>query len=156
VWIWLVVLLPLLSYTAILFYRPDFDYLSSSDYLNDPLAFESHYLQSVFSPAYVVVLLTGLLVYGLMVLFAWRDVVWLRKQGVVRPFHWAWAFLHSWIYIIGRSVIVYRVARPRGRAPIWVLIAVAVVGFTVSIVWTVMIMGGMYSHLTDYSSYSNT
>jgi hypothetical protein len=144
VWIWLVVLLPLLSYTAILFYRPEFD---------DPSGSRS--LASVFSPAYFALLLTGLLVYGLMVLFAWRDVVWLRKQGVVQPFPWAWTFLHAWIYIIGRSVIVFQVARPRGRVPIWVLIAVAVVGFTVSIVWSVTLLGGMYSQLTDPSSYSN-
>jgi len=124
------VLLPLLSYISFLFYRPDFSYLSSTDYLNDPTAFQAHYMAEVFSPAYVVILLTGWLSYGLMVVFAWRDVVWLRKQGVVRPFHWAWTFLNSWVYIIGRSVIVYGVARPRGRAPIWVLIAVAVVGFT--------------------------
>jgi hypothetical protein len=143
-WIWLVVLLPLLSYTAILFYRPEFD---------DPSG--ARYLASVFSPAYFALLLTGLVVYALMVLFAWRDVVWLRKQGVVQPFHWAWTFLHAWIYIIGRSVIVYRVARPRGRVPIWVLIAVAVVGFTVSIVWSVTLLGGMYSQLTDPSSYTN-
>ena len=156
VWIWLVVLLPLLSYISFLFYRPDFSYLSSTDYLNDPMAFQAHYMAEVFSPAYVVILLTGWLSYGLMVVFAWRDVVWLRKQGVVRPFHWAWTFLNSWVYIIGRSVIVYGVARPRGRAPIWVLIAVAVVGFTVSIVWTVSIMGGMLSHVPDYSSYSNS
>ena len=156
VWIWLVVLLPLLSYISFLFYRPDFSYLSSSEYLNDPLAFQSHYLASVFSPAYVVILLTGWLVYGLMVVFAWRDVVWLRTQGVVRPFHWAWTFLNSWVYIIGRSVIVYGVARPRGRAPIWVLIGVAVLGFAVSIIWTISIMGGMLSQIPDVSSYSNS
>lgn len=156
VWIWLVVLLPLLSSISVLFYRPDFSYLSNPDYLNDPLAFQSHYFASLFSPAYVVVLLTGWLVYGLGVVFAWRDVVWLRGQGVVRPFHWAWTFLLSWVYVIGRSVIVYGVARPRGRAPIWVLIAVVVVSFAVSIVWTVSIMGGMYSHLPDYRTYSNS
>jgi len=156
VWIWLVVLLPLLSYISLLFYRPDFSYLSSSDYLDDPLAFQSHYLASLFTPAYVVILLTGWLVYGLMVVFAWRDVVWLRTQGVVRPFHWAWTFLNSWVYIIGRSVIVYGVARPRGRAPIWVLVAVAVVGFAVSIIWTVSMMGDMMSHLPDFSSYSDS
>jgi len=156
VWIWLIALLPLLTYISFLFYRPDFSYFSSADSLNDPMAFQARYMAEVFSPAYVVVLLTSWLSYGLMVVFAWRDVVWLRKQGVVRPFHWAWTFLNSWVYIIGRSVIVYGVARPRGRAPIWVLIAVAVVGFTVSIIWTVSIMGGILSHVPDVSSYSNT
>jgi len=156
VWIWLIVLLPLLSYISVLFYRPDFSYLSSSDYLNDPQAFQAHYFASIFTPGYVVLLLSGWLSYGLMVVFAWRDVVWLGKQGVVRPFHWAWTFLNAWVYIIGRSVIVYGVARPRGRAPIWVFIAVTVLGFVISLIWTITLMGGMMSHIPDVSSYSNT
>jgi len=151
VWIWLVVLLPLVSYVSFLFWQPSFDYLGSNDALSNPARFQAEY-QSLLTPGYFVSLFLGWVIYGLGVVFAWRDVVWLRKQGVVRPFHWAWTFLLSWVYIIGRSVIVYRVAAPRGRAPIWVLIGVVVVSFVVAIAWTVSIMSGMFSHLTDYSS----
>jgi len=151
-WIWLVVLLPLLSYVSFLFWQPNFDYLSSNDAVSDPLRYQSELYASIYTPGYFVILFTGWVIYGLMVVFAWRDVVWLRKQGVVRPFHWAWTFLLSWVYVIGRSVIVYRVAAPRGRAPIWVLIAVIVVSFVVSIAWTVSITSGMLSHLPGYSS----
>ncbi len=152
VWIWLIVLLPLVSLGRLLFWQPSLDYLGSSDAVSDPARFQADYYSSVFTPAYFVTLLISLLVYGLMVVFAWRDVAWLRKQGVVRPFHWAWAFLSSLVYVIGRTVIVRRVAPGRGLGPIWVLIAVTVVGFVTTIVWTVSIMSGIYSHFPDYGN----
>lgn len=144
-WIWLIVLLPLLSSVSLLFYRPNFDYLSSGSISSSVSA------TSMFTPAYFLVGLLGWGIYGASVFFAYRDVVWLRTQGVVRPFHWAWTFLLSWVYVIGRSVIVHRVAAPRGRAPIWVLIGVIVVGFALAIAWTVTLMTGMMAHLPSYN-----
>ncbi|MDP9904791.1 hypothetical protein [Arthrobacter bambusae] len=46
--------------------------------------------------------------------FDWRR---LRKAGVVRPFHWAWAFLGPAVYMIGRTVILWKVSRNRVLAP---------------------------------------
>jgi len=155
VWIWLIVLLPLLSLGSFFLWQPNFDYLSSPGSLATP-GYESRYLSSMFTPGYFVILFGGWILYGLTAVFAWRDAVWLRKQGVVRPFAWPWVFLYSPAYVIGRSVIVRRVAAPRGLAPIWVLIAVVVLGFVVAIVWTVSLMSGMLSHLPDYSSYSSS
>ena len=155
VWIWLIVLLPLLSLGSFFLWQPNFDYLSSPGSLATP-GYESRYLSSMFTPGYFVLLFGGWILYGLTAVFAWRDAVWLRKQGVVRPFAWPWVFLYSPAYVIGRSVIVRRVAAPRGLAPIWVLIAVVVLGFVVAIVWTVSLMSGMLSHLPDYSSYSSS
>jgi hypothetical protein len=145
VWIWLIVLLPLLSSVSLLFYRPNFDYLSTGS-LSSRV-----YPTSMFTPAYFLIALLGWAVYGASVFFAYRDVVWLRKQGVVRPFHWAWTFLLSWVYVIGRSVIVHRVAAPRGRVPIWVLIVVIVTRFVIAIAWTVTLMTGVMAHLPTYS-----
>jgi len=136
VFIWLVVLLPLLSVVALLFYRPNVDYLSSGSLSS------SVYPASMFTPAYFLIGLLGWAVYGASVFFAYRDVVWLRKQGVVRPFHWAWTFLLSWVYVI---------AAPRGRAPIWVLIVVIAVSFAIWIGWTVNLMSGMMAHLPGYT-----
>jgi hypothetical protein len=152
VWIWLIVLLPVLSYASFLLWQPNFDYLENASSLSDPTGFESGYLASVFTPGYFVILFGGWILYGLTAVFAWRDAVWLRAQGVVRPFAWPWVFLGSAVYVIGRAVIVRRVAAPRGLAPIWALIAVMVVGFAIAIVWTVSLMSGMLSHLPDYTS----
>jgi hypothetical protein len=156
VWIWLIVLIPLLTYGAFFFWQPNFDYLGGA--ISSPGSLASMYssmFASILSPAYFVIVALGLITYGLSALFAWRDAVWLRAQGVVRPFSWPWVFLYSAVYVIGRSVIVYRVARPRGRAPIWVLIAVIVLGFAVSLIWTFIItasmMSSILSNLPDYS-----
>jgi len=158
VWIWLIVLLPLLSLGSFFLWQPNFDYLSDPASVATP-GYESRYLSSMFTPGYFVILGLSFVSYGLTALFAWRDSIWLRAQGVVRPFSWPWVFIPSYgglVYVIGRSVIVRRVAAPRGLAPIWVLIAVVVLGFVVAIVWTVSLMSGMLSHLPDYSSYSSS
>ena len=154
--IWLIVLLPLLSLGSFFLWQPNFDYLSSPAGTPE---YESRYLSSMFTPGYFVILGLSFVSYGLTALFAWRDSIWLRAQGVVRPFSWPWVFIPSYgglVYVIGRSVIVRRVAAPRGLAPIWVLIAVVVLGFVVAIVWMVSLMSGMLSHLPDYSSYSSS
>jgi len=158
VWIWLIVLLPLLSLGSFFLWQPNFGYLSDPASVATP-GYESRYLSSMFTPGYFVILGLSFVSYGLTALFAWRDSIWLRAQGVVRPFSWPWVFIPSYgglVYVIGRSVIVRRVAAPRGLAPIWVLIAVVVLGFVVAIVWTVSLMSGMLSHLPDYSSYSSS
>lgn len=147
VWIWLVVLLPVLSYVSFFFWQPSFDYVNQISSPGSVGSVYSSMFSSILTPGYFVIAFGSWILYGLTVVFAWRDVVWLRAQGVVRPFHWAWAFLYGIVYIIGRSVIVYRVAAPRGRAPIWVYIAVTVVGFIVVMIWTVTLMSGVISQI---------
>ncbi|AMM31495.1 hypothetical protein SA2016_0807 [Sinomonas atrocyanea] len=84
-------------------------------------------MDSIFTPLYLVVLLTGFIAYGVSVWSAHADWEGLLGQGLHRPFHWAWAFLSPACYVIGRSVVVRRAARPRGLAPVW-LLAAAFVG----------------------------
>jgi hypothetical protein len=146
VWIWLIVLLPLLSYGSFFFWQPSFDYLSDPSSLSSVTSVYS----SILTPGYFVIIFLGWIIYGLTAVSAWRDVVWLRAQGVVRPFSWPWVFLGGLVYVIGRSVIVYSVAKPRGRAPIWVLIAVIVVGLIISMVWTFSLMAGIMSNIPVY------
>jgi hypothetical protein len=64
--------------------------------------------------------------------FDWRH---LQRVGVVRPFHWAWAFfafVTPLVYIIGRSIVVHR-RSGRGYLPMWVSIAITAIGFIVGI-----------------------
>jgi len=147
VFIWLIVLMPLAIYGLFFTWQPNFD-LSSPRELANPFW--------ILTPGYFLIIGAGWLMYALSALFAWRDVVWLRAQGVVRPFAWPWIFLYSPVYVIGRSVIVHRVAAPRGRAPIWVLIGVIAAGLLVSILWSVVLFSGIMTHLPDVGSYSNT
>jgi uncharacterized protein DUF2510 len=156
VWIWLIVLLPLLSTGSFFLWQPNFDYLSDPGILDHPARLQAEQFASMFTPGYFTILFGGWILYGLSAVFAWRDAVWLRAQGVVRPFAWPWVFLSSAVYVIGRSVIVRRVAAPRGLAPIWVLIGVVVLGFAVGTIWTISLMSGVLSHIPDFSSYSSS
>lgn len=133
--IWVMVFLPLMTYTALFLWNPDLRFLSSTGYVSgqiDPL--------SLYTPSYFVFLGISWVVYGLSVFFAYRDWVWLGRQGVVRRFHWAFAFLSALVYVIGRTVMVRRVAAPRGMAPIWALIGVILIGLIVGISWSVTLM----------------
>ncbi|GAC1484419.1 MAG: hypothetical protein NVS1B16_13830 [Pseudarthrobacter sp.] len=76
-------------------------------------------------------------------LLAYFDSERLRRDGVVRPFHWAWSFLSSAVYVIGRSVIMSKVARGRGLAPIWVLIGVVVLNIVVANIKMSALMSSM-------------
>ncbi len=92
---------------------------------------------SIFTAPYFLLVASGFLVYGVSALLAYLDWDKLRKDGVVRPFHWAWVFLSREVYVIGRSVIVHEVAPRRGLAPVWAtigvtILAVVLVGFKMS------------------------
>jgi hypothetical protein len=96
------------------------------------------------TPVYFLLVFSGFLTYGASVLLAYFDSERLKRDGVVRPFHWAWSFLSGTVYVIGRSVIVAKVAPGRGLVPIWVLIGViflsiVLTSFKVSSLMTSMI-----------------
>ena len=87
---------------------------------------------ALFSPAYVAVLLTGLVTTVLTIVFAYRDWKTLQQRGVPAPFSWVWIFMmfavSSLVYIIGRDVVARRrTGRWSGAA--WVAITVTVVIF---------------------------
>ncbi|WP_349897300.1 DUF2510 domain-containing protein [Parafrigoribacterium soli] len=123
--IWLIVLLPLLSIAGLV----TFDL---SDYLSHMVQSSSSSAAMMFSPAYLTLVLSGWLIYLVTVLLAYFDAKRLGRDGFVRPFHWAWAFLGSTVYIIGRSVVVKR-RSGRGLLPIWIMIAVFVLSVSISI-----------------------
>ncbi|RIJ52004.1 DUF2510 domain-containing protein [Clavibacter lycopersici] len=66
----------------------------------------------------------------------WRD---LTRRGIVRPFHWAWAFIPvvGGVYLIGRSIIVRRRiegAPANALSPIWLWVGLNVIVAFISIV----------------------
>ena len=133
--------LPLLGIVVLPFLQPNLSLITAAPYRVriNPL--------DIFGPVYFVTLALGFLSYALTVLFAWLDYRELEKVGVVRPFHWAWAFLVSYVYVIGRSIIVRQVAPRRGLAPIWASIAVIVVGTIIAMVWALSFMSNLMHSL---------
>jgi hypothetical protein len=81
---------------------------------------------SIFTLPYILLVGAGFLIFGVSALMAYLDWEKLRRDGVVRPFHWAWVFLSREAYVIGRSVIVRQAAPGRGLAPVWVTIGIIV------------------------------
>ncbi len=121
--IWLIVLLPVVVWPLSLSYRPTIRVIEVG-----PSGVPSVDPASIYTPQYIAVLAAGFVLYGISVVLAWGDYRRLTRVGVVRPFHWAWSFLSSPVYVIGRSVIVHRVAPGRGLWPVWVFIVVEVAG----------------------------
>ena len=77
---------------------------------------------TALGPDYLLAQFLNLVFYAGAVALAYADWRALGRAGFVRPFHWAWAFLSSPVYVVGRSVIVHRQAG-RGLWPIWLLTA---------------------------------
>ncbi|WP_431279184.1 DUF2510 domain-containing protein [Leifsonia poae] len=147
VWIWLVVALPILPSLLLPFWNP-FEGMASIrtsrdlEHLTSPFA--------LFGWAYFAIMIVTWLAYGLAVVFAWLDYRELKRVGVERPFHWAWAFLSSYVYVIGRSIIVRKVAAGRGLAPIWASIGVVVASFIIIIAWISLAFDSLYRFAPGY------
>lgn len=130
--IWLIVALPIIPLIILLFWNPVLRLRPTGlrrVQAADPAA--------IFTLPYFLMLGTAFLIYAVSALMAYLDWQRLRRDGVVRPFHWAWVFLSRELYVIGRSVIVHEVAPRRGLAPVWatlgmVLLAVVLVGIKAS------------------------
>jgi hypothetical protein len=122
------------------------DLIPASIYVNqliggdwtDPAALTAN----TFSPAYLIVALSGWFIYAVCIVFALLDWRELKAHGVPRPFHWAWSFfviLVGWpaVYMIGRAVVAKR-RTGGGLAPLWVFIGLEVVTFIVTVVVVVV------------------
>ena len=78
----------------------------------------------------VLVSFSGLVFYAASVVMGYLDWQRLRRNGFVRPFHWAWGFLPV-IYVIGRTIVLRQIAPGRGMAPVWLLLAGVLVGWII-------------------------
>lgn len=145
-WIWLIVVLPLLPSLGLLFV----DWSSMFD-LSDPTGMSA--FRIFLSPGYLFAVLGGPIIYGLCVWFAYLDWRELSRRGVPRPFHWAWAFLYTIVYVIGRSVVVRR-RTGHGIAPMWAAIASIVLTFGFSIYLVVAMMSAVFASLPDLPTYT--
>ncbi|MGW9631534.1 DUF2510 domain-containing protein [Agromyces sp. NPDC055520] len=138
VWIWLIVALPVLAVLPLFLW--DFQgYLEQSMSISASTSPMANALGPYTDPWYLVLTFGSWVLYGLAVWFAYLDYAALAKLGYPRRFHWAWTFLSSLVYVIGRSVVVRRQAG-RGYLPMAVGIALTVVLAIGVIVWVVVVM----------------
>ena len=132
--IWIIALMPLVGGLAVWFVHVDItgfvDYFNAVQRAADagqstPVAPPD--TMSFLGPSYWLTSVLGWASIIVSIVLAYFDWKRLTRIGVVRPFHWGFAFfaivISIGVYVIGRSVIVRRVASPRGLAPIWVFIA---------------------------------
>jgi len=131
-YIWAIVLLPLLSVIALGFFDLRGFIVSSLD-ASSGAASSLAGVSLLLDPGYLAMVGIGWVVYGVTVVLAFLDWRVLQRAAVARPFHWAWAFIGGWVYVIGRSVVV-KTRTGRGLLPIWVMIAVVVIGIIVVVV----------------------
>jgi hypothetical protein len=142
VWIWLIAALPLLSIAT--FFAFDF-----RGYMAATMTGDFRGMLSAFGIGYALVALLSWAAWGAVVFFAYRDWRDLKNAGVVRPFHWAWAFLAGLVYLIGRTVILRKVST-KGLGPLWAGIAVYVIVLIASIVWSIWITAEVMGSIYDY------
>ncbi len=142
-WIWLIIFLPLLSLSSLFS-------IDLSGYLRAAASGStSSSLAMMSSPGYLLSVFGGWGIYALCALFAFLDWRQLKAVGVARPFHFAWVFLYSPVYAIGRSVVVRR-RTGRGIATMWAQIAVIVAILAISIGWTGYVFSVIFQSLSNY------
>jgi hypothetical protein len=129
VWVWIFALFPLAQLAEI----PLISALYSRIFavgLSDPTATST----AEFAPdsGYFAIQGISLFLFAVYVVLAVLDYRSLRARGVPSPFHWAWTFLGSLVYIIGRTVVVRR-RTGAGMAPMWIGI-ITIVGVAVVII----------------------
>jgi hypothetical protein len=128
VFVWILALLPLVALPITLLYQPQLRYE-----VVGPSGIRTVDPRSIYTAGYFLLQGFSVLLYAAEVVFAFLDHRVLKRRGVVRPFPWPWAFLSPIVYLIGRFVIVRKVAPARPLWPLWVGIAVFVIGAVVGI-----------------------
>ena len=144
--IWLIALLPLIPLLSLL--TIDWSSMFRFD-LDNPASAATAPLGIFLSPGYLIAVFGGFIIYGLNAFFAYRDYSYLASVGIVRPFHWAWTFLSSPVYVIGRSVVVGRRTGGLGKAPMWVSIGAMALSFVVTIIMTIQMFSAMTESISN-------
>lgn len=146
--VWLLVLVPLLAIAPLLT-------IDLEGFFRDALiASQSGVAPHVLLPPGMLLAQSfGWALYAASVAFALLDWWILRQRGVVRPFHWAWAFLMTLVYLIGRTVVLRRRAG-RGQSPLWSYLLLSVLSGVIS---GYIITNALFTVISEYAAaYSQT
>lgn len=148
-WVWIIAVLPLISLVDTL----TTDYGSLVDSATSTSA-----TMPAMSGREALSSLLGLLLWGATVLFAWLDHKALRARGVVRPFHWAFAFIPvTLVYLIGRFVVLRKRTGRGDGWPLWVHIAVVLLCTVVTVVVIGSVMAEVFAEVgSEFGSGSGT
>lgn len=130
VWLWLIVVVPWILASSVFLF--DVDAVLDALWVGDADAATAHVALHLG-----VLLAQSLLTIALDLLFAWRDARRLRAAGVVDPFPWGFAAVAGIVYVIGRLVVLRKVARP-SVVPLVVSIGLYLLWYTTFAVWAVM------------------
>lgn len=137
--LWAMVLLPLLAIPIGFAYSPTyrFEEIAPGVRTIDP--------SSIYSAGYFVTQGLGLLFYGVNVLLALFDRRHLADLGVVRPFHWAWSFFGSVVYLIGRFVVLRKVAPGTRLWPLWLFLVLLAASIGIAIIRSFLLVLGQFA-----------
>jgi hypothetical protein len=132
---WILTFTPLIGIATNLVYNPTFRFTDPGS-AGAPADVHVRVLElsSVYTPAYFVVQAISLAVYAGSIVLAFLDERALARRGVVRPFAWPWTFLGSVVYVIGRFVVVRKVAPRASLLPLWVFCGLLAAGIVVGVV----------------------
>ncbi len=152
VWVWLVALVTLVSAIPMFFFDMT-GYMRTL--IEAELSGSTGGIPSGMGGYLVLIGVTQLLgwaSWGLTIFAAFRDYKHLTAIGVVRPFHWAFAFIpYTIVYLIGRHVVLRKVSRTAGW-PLWGHIAGYVVVIIAAIVWTVVMTQALLTDVIGYTA----
>ncbi|HWT33613.1 MAG TPA: DUF2510 domain-containing protein [Microbacterium sp.] len=163
IWAWLLAFLPLVTLIMSIAYASAlggvFGHLSSelsqlsSGSPGDTTRMTADIDAAIFNGWYFAVLGVGLLTFAATIVFAYLDHRELAGRGFVNPFHWAWAFVPTYlVYMIGRTVVVHR-RGGKSLGPLWAMIGVTVGSWIVgSIVSTTIVAQLLHVMSTVMSS----
>jgi hypothetical protein len=116
VWVWLIVGLFVLSFAVIYGFALGFGRVLERGLSGSQGVALSFYTD----PAYWILIGITWVILAATVVCAWRDTRYLSSIGLLRPFHWAFAFLGPLVYMIGRSIVAGRAVAGSYR-PLWAL-----------------------------------
>jgi len=126
IWVWLISVVSLASGIVGIAYTSDLGHMLEQT-MSGPYAS----LQLYTEPGIWIQIAIVYIALGAIVVFSWFDSRYLRRIGLLRPFHWAWAFLSPLAYMIGRPVIASR-AVAGSYWPLWLFAAITILLTTIS------------------------
>lgn len=145
VWTWIIALAPFLT-------LPGLFLIDVRGYLRFLTENDASGAVSYFAGTGILALV-GWALTALIIVAAFRDSKRLASLGVVRPFHWAFAFLGAVVYLIGRHVVLRKVTRTAGW-PLWANVAGLVVTVVVTVFWTIWFMQLALGEITTGATFS--